>query len=304
MVADRDARATGCGGGWLGRIGDWAERRRRRHAMRRLRRWAWESSQFVSRYGLANICFRTDGEIIVESPLGVRLLYLPEEKRSAMHIERGQVWEPRETDLVLRYLTDGSVFIDIGANCGWFSLVAASRFPTARVYAIEPLPRTFALLKRNIELNGLSHITAGNVGLWDQQKQLRFTNYLGPKNHVTDDPDETRVDVVPCMRLDDYVQQERIDRVDFIKCDVEGAELHVLRGAEVTLGTHKPMLLIELQGRLARRYGHTTRESIEFLTGLGYEYSLVTSQEGSKDPSDLEAGGNFLFTARKGKTGQ
>jgi FkbM family methyltransferase len=69
---------------------------------------------------------------------------------------------------VLGHLANDKVFIDIGANCGWFSLAAAMTFPSVRIYAIEPVPHTFSRLQRNIELNGRSNIVASNLGLWDR----------------------------------------------------------------------------------------------------------------------------------------
>jgi len=255
----------------------------------------------VRRNALADICFRKDGQIVVRADCGIRLVYEPDVKRSALDVERNGVWEQRETDMLLERLAGRAVFFDIGANIGWFTLLAASKLPQLTVHAFEPVPKTFELLTRNVELNGLSNVVANNLGLWDADKQLRFTSYRGPKNFVTDDPHEKRVVEVPCVRLDSYVRQKGIDRIDFIKCDVEGTELHFLRGAQDTLRTFRPELLIETTEPCANKYGYSSRDVLEFLTALGYRYRVVTHDEGLVAASgdlqrDLSRGYNFLCT--------
>ncbi len=299
MVEENAEKSSFFAGG-LRQLMDWPARRRRRKLKRNFPAWAAANAAFVRRGGLAGVCFQKDGQIIIEAEYGVRLKYVPEIKRSAMDVEHGGVWERQETELVLNRLADGCVFFDIGANCGWFSLVAARQLPQITVHAFEPVPQTFELLTGNIELNGLDNITANNVGLWDENKQLRFTSYRGPKNYITDTDDERTV-VVDCISLDDYIEKNEIDRLDFIKCDVEGAELHFLRGAEKCLRRFAPALLLETQERYAARFGNTPTDVIAFLAEMGYKYDVVTEDKGPVPQSgnvgrDLSLGRDFLFT--------
>jgi len=273
--------------------------------MRKLKRmlpaWAAGNAAFIRQHGLAEMCFQKDGRIIINSDYGVRLLYVPSLKRSAMDVELSGAWERQETETVLEHLADGQVFFDVGANCGWFSLVAARRRPGLRVHSFEPVPQTFDLLVRNIELNGLKNITANNVGVWDENMELRFTSHRGPKNRIADDPAGEGLVAVPCITLDSYVRQKGIDRLDFIKCDVEGAELHFLRGAEQTLRRFRPKLMLETQERYAAVFGNTAEDVLSFLTNLGYGYSVVSAEAGLVPASgdmrkDLALGRDFLFT--------
>lgn len=283
-------------------IARWMEKRARRKARRGLPGWAARNAAFVRDNGLASVCFRSDGEIHVHAAHGVVLKYDPALPRSVLALPAGGMWEPHETQLMLDQLAGAQVFFDIGANTGWFSLVAGRCMPNLAVHAFEPVPSTCRLLAHNVGLNALSNVTVNNLGLWSQSGQLRFTNYRGPKNHITTDPRETRVDVVPVVRLDDYVRDHNIQRIDLIKCDVEGAELHMLQGAADTLGRLGPKVLLETEASYAERFGSTPRQVLEHMLDLGYRYSVVTEEGVAPASGDIQAdtakGYDFLFERR------
>jgi hypothetical protein len=86
---------------WLERLNPWSRQRLQHRAMRRLPRWARQTAAFVTRHGLSNISFCSNGEVVVESTSGIRLLYDPMEKRSALQTERGRDHEPQETSALL-----------------------------------------------------------------------------------------------------------------------------------------------------------------------------------------------------------
>ena len=284
--------------GFFNRAWPWSHARRRRRALRRLQGWADRNRDFVRRWGLSTFCFRNDGEIVVQARNGLWMRYLPEIKRSALGVERVGQWEPQETQLVLDRLSPQSVFLDIGANCGWFTLCVARQFPTVAVHAFEPVPLNFQTLQFNIQLNGIHNVQANNLGLWDSASELHFTKDLGPMNHIT--PQATASSVsVRCIELDQYVKQAALTRVDFIKCDVEGAELHVLRGAKQTLEHFKPTVLLESEYGPSKKFGYTPLDVVQFLLERGYRYSIITDQgvrpAGQSLPQDLALGRNILF---------
>ena len=284
--------------GFFARVWPWSPSRRRRRALRGLQTWAARNRDFVRRWGLSTFCFRNDGEIVVQARNGLWMRYLPEIKRSALGVERVGQWEARETQLVLDRLSPQAVFLDIGANCGWFTLCAARQFPTLAVHAFEPVPQTFGTLQFNIQLNGVRNVRANNLGLWDSASELHFTSDLGPMNHIIPQPSATSVSV-PCVELDPYVRQAALSRVDFIKCDVEGAELHVLRGAKATLEQFGPTVLLESEDGPTRKFGYTPLDVVQFLQERGYRYSVVTDEgikpAGQSIPQDLALGRNILF---------
>ena len=103
--------------------------------------------------------------------------------------------------------------------------------------------------------------------------------------------------------MDDYIRDKGIRRVDFIKCDVEGAELNVLRGAEQCLRTFSPAVLLETESDRAARFGNTPMQVLEFMARRGYRYSVIR-EDGEPIPSggdaqrDLAVGRDLIF--RKG----
>jgi FkbM family methyltransferase len=286
----------------LGRLLNWRHRRARRRIRSEFADWTRHTRDIVSRYGLESVSVDSDGETVVHTRYGVGLRYDPDIKRSVLALETGGAWEEQETRQVLEMMKGKEVFLDLGANTGWFGLVVAHSLPECSVHAFEPVPQTFELLKRNAEINQLANLKPVNAGLWDSPTELRFTNYRGPKNHITDDPNETRVDVVPCVTLDDYVSETGLDCIDLIKCDVEGTEMHFLRGAGETFRTLRPTLILESCDRYCAPYGGSARQVLELVTSWGYDYSVINDDgmhpsSGDMD-RDIQLGYNFLFTPK------
>jgi FkbM family methyltransferase len=128
--------------------------------------------------------------------------------------------------------TDGA-FLDVGAHAGYFSLLASHLVgPSGRVLAIEPNPRTFAALQRHLTENAARNVHAMMCGLADKPGSIALhmpPSQLDYNTTVLPRADWTRVDV-PSRTLDDCVREWRIERIDLMKIDVEGAEPLVLAG--------------------------------------------------------------------------
>ena len=148
-------------------------------------------------------------------------------------------------------------FVDVGAHIGRYSIIAAKRIGSSgRVIAIEAHPDTFDLLKKNIKLNGLSNVTTinsvvtskrGKAKLYLAGQDRGFTVY----NTIMTDrakPSENFLEV-EANTLDNILNENNVQRVNYLKIDVEGAELEVLKGAVNTLSSNKDLtLLIEVHG--------------------------------------------------------
>jgi FkbM family methyltransferase len=168
----------------------------------------------------------------------------------AFHLLIDGVYEKETHDFLANRLGPGSVFVDIGANVGAFTLPMARRVGSGgRVIAIEASPSVFSYLKRNVELNDLS-----NVGLWNcaatdrEEEGIPFweppSAHFGMGSLAAQFHDHPTL--VPTRTLDWILKAENVDRVDVLKVDVEGFEAAVFRGAEELLtGPHPPMVVFE-----------------------------------------------------------
>jgi FkbM family methyltransferase len=194
-----------------------------------------------------------------------------------LELDVNPVWEKMESKFIIDNVHENSVFIDIGANIGYFSLLAA-HLKARKVLSLEPVPNTYQMLKKNISHNGFTDIIEPmNIALGDMDGIVKFTSAFGPKNHLQNDKyDVSRntplVDVRIAVLDNILKNREDIKKIDFIKMDVEGGEYGALSGARVTLKTHKPMVLIEIAEHLLSRYNTTPQQIFSFMAELGYNF--------------------------------
>ena len=186
------------------------------------------------------------------------------------------LYEPQETQLVSRLLHPGDVFVDVGANWGYFTLAAAHRVGKAgRVVAFEPEPRLFDLLTANVALNQLTSVDTHRLAVAESRGSLSFEAFSadsdnwGQSRAVTAGADaDFHADAVA---LDDVLDDEDIARVQVTKIDVEGGEAEVLAGME--RGLHRGRyryLLVECHPALLAQRGHDETDTLRPLTEAGY----------------------------------
>ena len=181
-------------------------------------------------------------------------------------------FEPNEFAFVDRMLKPGMVFIDVGANDGYYTLFAARRVgPAGRVIAVEPSSRERAHLQRNLGRNGLENVQvvaaalgaqAGFVDLHLAHGVHAGHNTLGDFAH--DDVVRASSERVPLETLDAVVAKQGLSRVDMVKIDVEGGEAGVVAGARQVLSASRPVLLMELNERAL----HAQGQSADSLLGV------------------------------------
>jgi FkbM family methyltransferase len=172
-------------------------------------------------------------------------------------------------------LLAGEVFWDIGANIGFFSLIAARRVGgRGRVYAFEPVPRNAAAITRGARLNGLDTIEVfvEAVGATNGRAKLLLARHLGGAALASAGapPDECGATEVDIVTLDEVFAQRRLRPPSLVKIDVEGAEIDVLRGMIRILRVHRPPVIYELDAATRDALEHKAREIAAFMTGTGY----------------------------------
>jgi FkbM family methyltransferase len=170
-------------------------------------------------------------------------------------------------------LRPGMIFYDLGANIGFFSLLAARLVgASGRVFSFEPDAEVAARLRRNVKENGYSNITVVEAGVWSENANLPFfpSDASAPERGTGKFlVSETRAigTCAPCMTLGNFIQTA--PPPDAIKCDVEGAEFEALRGAQELFQTGRPWIVCEMHSET------NDRKAREFLGRLGYEIETV-----------------------------
>lgn len=196
--------------------------------------------------------------------------------------ERG-IWEPFETELVRAALPPGGVFVDVGANLGYFTVLAADSVGEAgRVFAFEPDPDNARLLRTNVRRNGFeARVAVVEAGLAaaDSTGQL----FLSPDNlgdHQLFAAGEARRQVpVRLLHGANYLAS-RIARMDMLKIDTQGFEYEAMLGLLPLLRTlPTPRILIELTPLSLRQAGSSGRQLVELLAGLGQPLWIVDHLE-------------------------
>ena len=179
-------------------------------------------------------------------------------------------YEHRECEVLAGALRPGGVFVDVGANVGWFSLTVAAHRPSSTVWAVEPVSATADRLAENIAVSKLSRVVIHRVllGAADGTAELvvtadpAYAHISGAGRVQAGQQSET----VTCRMstLDRLWTAAGRPRVDAVKVDVEGAEPEVLAGAGALLRSCRPVLVVEAPT-------DAQRETLEEVTGpLGY----------------------------------
>jgi FkbM family methyltransferase len=188
--------------------------------------------------------------------------------------------EYRELDFLNHFLMPGMVFIDVGSNQGIYTVVAGHAVgKSGHVYAFEPSPSEIRKLRSNLRINRLKNVTLTTSAVANRVGETGFFAAIPRKGGFSSikQPDpklavEAKEITVPMTTLDTFIKANgtATARVDFMKVDVEGAELELIEGA-VNLLTTEPRPVVQFE------FGYRSRDVGEKLEALGYTlYSPVT----------------------------
>jgi len=192
------------------------------------------------------------------------------------------VHERYETALFLDAIRPGAVVVDVGANTGYYALLAAQR--AGSIFAFEPAPDNFALLTRNVERNHAAGVTCLPHAVSDRRGSVRiFTDRdnhgmasLSPHNVNH----QAAIVDAESITLDEYLLDERkVPSVDIIKIDAEGAEALVLSGARRILRDHNPRIFLEVCAYAQKNIGTDPAAMFEELKHMGYRFRLIDENE-------------------------
>ena len=192
-------------------------------------------------------------------------------------------YERAVTSIINATVEQGDVCLDVGANFGWYAtLLQKLCGPGGWVHAFEPVPDTFETLKKNVELiSDSSNILINNVAVGDAPGNIEMHVFEGLPNGHSSLSTMGRTDyktvTSPMITLDSYLVDQNISKVDFIKVDIEGAELMMLKGASRLFEQAvPPVWMIEMALGTTKGFGYLPNELILFLRERAdYEFYAV-----------------------------
>jgi FkbM family methyltransferase len=226
------------------------------------------------------ILIAADGVSFVLGEERVRL-YCPENEARVAPIEvmNFNHYEPAETRVMDLLAANARSILDVGANIGLYAIRFAKRLAEARVYAFEPMPNSHTFLQRNVAANAVGdRVSCFNFGLSETSGTVDF--FISPTSgtnasllNVANAQDAQRV-VGLTLTMDQWTANQNV-APDFIKCDVEGAELLVFRGGRATLAQHQPIVFAELLRKWSKPFGYHPNDMLTFFAELGYQCFAV-----------------------------
>lgn len=181
--------------------------------------------------------------------------------------------------LLSRYIDSEGVILDIGGHAGQYAKLFARMARHGRVYSFEPSSYAYSILRLAIRINGFSNIHLVAKGLSDQPGSQILNTPLkdngtfryglahmgeidraGPYHHQE----------VPITTIDLFAADEGLQRLDFIKMDVEGWEMRILEGGAQTIARHRPVMLVELVDEQLSQAGDSLKAAWELLESWRY----------------------------------
>ncbi len=249
--------------------------------MYKIHKFLFEYADLIAKTDLEKIEIYDREVTMTMKNLGIKMLVMKNDYRSTpLEMFNFGKYEKEELDLTLKLIKENVVVFDIGANIGWYTINIGLAKPKIKIFAFEPIPQTFELLKKNIRLNNLENVNPVNLGLSDRNGEFflyfypegtgnsSFKNLSGNSNK--------NVEKIICKveTLDNFVNEQKT-KVDFIKCDVEGAEMLVFKGGVKTIDKYKPIILTEMLRKWSAKFKYHPNDIMKLLKEIGYQCFAV-----------------------------
>jgi FkbM family methyltransferase len=212
-------------------------------------------------------------------------------------------YEKFETFLWLELTEKANIIFDIGANVGYYSLLAAGN-KKAGIYSFEPITATFEKLEKNKDLNRFRNINCFKKVVSNKPGTIKM--FLGDELNrgmssiVKSETMSNEFEEAEAIVLDEFCSSHSIGKVDLVKIDVEGSEMLVLGGMNKILENSKPFLMIEVLNETLGKFGFSIVDIYRFLDQKGYRpYRITGNKEVQKIHEPEEQMGLVLFVHKE-----
>ncbi len=203
-------------------------------------------------------------------------MYLLPDEYMSRYLRAWGCFEPKIEKFILSNVRPDTVFVDVGANLGYFSLRVTTEYPDVQTLAFEPNSSLASLFRKSAALNGAEErIQIEEMGLSDEDGSCSLlvdplhSGLSRITQETTTDPSSSQIRM---DTWDEWIQKNPISLpVSVVKVDVEGAEMKVLRGMRDWLTKHRPMLVVEANDNNLSKYGSSQGELALFVKDLGYK---------------------------------
>jgi FkbM family methyltransferase len=255
----------------------------------------YEYADHLPKTDISKIEITDDKVIMTDRKYGIRMQCDYKDHRAIpIEIINFGEYEKEDCEMLIKLSTNCRYMYDIGANFGWYSMFMATYFPDMHILAFEPVEDTYKHLQTNLRLNHFPNVVPYNCGFSDKQELGTINCYPEGSGNASlmnlskrKDINTTIASFITLNNLSEYA-------VDIIKCDVEGAEMLVLKGGDVLIPEKKPIILIELCEKWLHQFDTSRKEIIDYLKNWGYSCFVAVGKkllpyiEGDK-------GVNFFF---------
>ena len=218
-----------------------------------------------------------------------------------LEIINTSVWEPKSTEAIKKIVKNGDIVLDIGANIGYYSVLLSKLVgDSGRVIAFEPTKHYGEVLKKNLEVNRISNVSVQEYALSDRDE--KDTIFIGESsatiNWAYDERDKEGSEIIIKKKLDDIVDDLGLDKIDFIKIDIDGHEPAFLKGAIESIYRYKPIILCEIAHLNYLEAGVTAWDFYDFLIDNNMHIYYEDCVEECLSKRDfLIKCGNFAYSA-------
>ncbi|MFA6923070.1 MAG: FkbM family methyltransferase [Bacteroidales bacterium] len=269
--------------------------------MHDIHKYLFEYSEVIKDTDISKIEISDDSVVMTIRDSGIKLICDKNDKRIIpIEIINFNSFEKEELKFINELVKEETTILDIGANIGWYSLNLSKKFNNIKIHAFEPVSKTFNYLNSNLSINNITNVKTYNFGFSDEEKNIDIYCYpecMG-NSSLANLSGNSSVEKINCKftKVDLFVKQNNL-KIDFIKCDVEGAELLVFKGAIETLKKDKPVVFTEILRKWSAKFNYHPNDILALFSNIGYNCYVIRNNNLEKfekvDDSTLET--NYIF---------